>query len=126
MCMVPKLLFTTREKPIGGGKWCRRTTIGMRRWNLLPAHQISAAPAMDLYCRRTKKISAPGIKFEEIWLNSKNLGTLPPAHLYGGAPVVDNLPPAHHHRGAPGVRCLDFSLHPPRNHLFSFRKNKRK
>jgi hypothetical protein len=57
---------------------CRRTTLHVRRWKVLPAHPFSAAPAMDLYCRRTKKISASGIKFEEIWPPPKILGTLPP------------------------------------------------
>jgi hypothetical protein len=44
---------TTRKKLIGGGNWCRRTTLDVRRWKELPAHELAAAPAMQGYCRRT-------------------------------------------------------------------------
>ncbi|KAK1605086.1 hypothetical protein QYE76_028759 [Lolium multiflorum] len=54
---------TTRKKPIGGGNMCRRTTLHVRRWKVLPAHPFSAAPAMEAYCRRTLGNDAPGTKF---------------------------------------------------------------
>ncbi|KAK1664339.1 hypothetical protein QYE76_052498 [Lolium multiflorum] len=86
---------TTRKKPIGGGKWCRRTTLDVRRWKQLPAHHLAAAPAMQDYCRRTSGKDAPG---KNPGMAAADLGQAQeslPAHQPRGAPAENALLPAH-------------------------------
>jgi hypothetical protein len=94
---------------------------------MLPAHQISAAPVMEAYCRRTSKKDAPAINFKEDQTRPEKSSPLLPAHHHVVAPVVSFLLPALEHNGAPAVRAaIIFPLHPPLDRLFSFEKNKRK
>jgi hypothetical protein len=95
--------LTTREKPIGGGKWCRRTTLDMRRWKGLPAHHISAAPAMKDYCRCTSGKDSPALFPGMAPADSGQAQESLPAHRPSGAPVEKLLLPAHPWAGAPAM-----------------------
>ncbi|KAK1679748.1 hypothetical protein QYE76_040596 [Lolium multiflorum] len=88
-------MVASEEKPIGGGKWCRRTTLDMRRWKGLPAHHFSAAPAMKDYCRRTLGKDSPALFPGMAPADSGQAQESLPAHRPSGAPVENLLLPAH-------------------------------
>jgi hypothetical protein len=76
----------------------------MHRWQIVPAHQYVAAPAMESYCRRTSKKDAPAINFKEDQTRPKKSSPLLPAHHHVGVLVVSCLFSVLQHNGAPAVR----------------------
>jgi Leucine-rich repeat (LRR) protein len=95
--------ITTRKKPIVGGNRYRRTTKDVRRWSLLPAHLIVAAPAMKAFCRRTSVVGSPALFPGMASADSGQAQESLPAHQPRGAPAENALLPAHPWAGAPAM-----------------------